>query len=256
MNLKAGNSAKNMNPIICADFPEPDVIRVGDTYYMICATMHFFPGGTLLKSYDLVHWEIAAHVFERLDDTPAEQLEGEQSIYGKGMWAASLRYHKDTFYVCFASYDTGKTYIYRTKNINEPWEKRSLDGVYHHPSLLFDEDGRIYMGYGFNEVRILELNDTLTAPKEGGFERLLVEEKQDAYISYEGAHFYKKDGTYYIFVIQWLKGNLTQREQLCLYGDSLDGEFKKEMVFSENLGFPMKGVAQGGIVDTPEGDWY
>lgn len=104
-----------MNPIICADFPEPDVIRVGDTYYMICATMHFFPGGTLLKSYDLVHWEIAAHVFERLDDTPAEQLEGEQSIYGKGMWAASLRYHKDTFYVCFASYDTGKTYIYRTK---------------------------------------------------------------------------------------------------------------------------------------------
>ena len=256
MNLKAGNSAKNMNPIICADFPEPDVIRVGDTYYMICATMHFFPGGTLLKSYDLVHWEIAAHVFERLDDTPAEQLEGEQSIYGKGMWAASLRYHKDTFYVCFASYDTGKTYIYRTKNINEPWEKRSLDGVYHHPSLLFDEDGRIYMGYGFNEVRILELNDTLTAPKEGGFERLLVEEEEDAYISYEGAHFYKKDGTYYIFVIQWLKGNLTQREQLCLYGDSLDGEFKKEMVFSENLGFPMKGVAQGGIVDTPEGDWY
>lgn len=78
------------------------------------------------------------------------------------------------------------------ENINEPWEKRSLDGVYHHPSLLFDEDGRIYMGYGFNEVRILELNDTLTAPKEGGFERLLVEEKQDAYISYEGAHFYKK----------------------------------------------------------------
>ena len=75
MNLKAGNSAKNMNPIICADFPEPDVIRVGDTYYMICATMHFFPGGTLLKSYDLVHWEIAAHVFERLDDTPAEQFE-------------------------------------------------------------------------------------------------------------------------------------------------------------------------------------
>ena len=129
MNLKAGNSAKNMNPIICADFPEPDVIRVGDTYYMICATMHFFPGGTLLKSYDLVHWEIAAHVFERLDDTPAEQLEGEQSIYGKGMWAASLRYHKDTFYVCFASYDTGKTYIYRTKNINEPWEKRSLDEI-------------------------------------------------------------------------------------------------------------------------------
>ena len=86
----------------------------------------------------------------------------------------------------------GKPTFIVLKNINEPWEKRSLDGVYHHPSLLFDEDGRIYMGYGFNEVRILELNDTLTAPKEGGFERLLVEEKQDAYISYEGAHFIKK----------------------------------------------------------------
>ena len=100
------------------------------------------------------------------------------------------------------------------------------------------------MGYGFNEVRILELNDTLTAPKEGGFERLLVEEKQDAYISYEGAHFYKKDGTYYIFVIQWLKGNLTQREQLCLYGDSLDGEFKKRWFFRKS-GFSDEGCCTG-----------
>lgn len=256
MNLEAGNSGKNINPVIRADFPDPDVIRVGDTYYMVCTTMHFFPGGTLLKSYDLMHWEIAGYVFDRLDDTPAQQLEAEQSIYGKGMWAASLRYHRDTFYVCFAAYDTGKTYIYSTKNINEPWEKCSLDGVYHHASLLFDDDGRIYLAYGFNEVRIVELNDTLTAPREEGFRRLLVEEKQDAYISYEGAHFYKKDGTYYLFVIQWLKGDLTHREQLCLYGDSLDGAFEKEIVFSENLGCSMKGVAQGGIVDTPEGDWY
>ena len=103
---------EQINPIIKADFPDPDVIRVEDTYYMICTTMHFFPGGIILRSYDLIHWEFASYVFDRLESTDAQRLQGEQSIYGKGMWAASLRYHKNKFYVCFSAYDVGKTYLF------------------------------------------------------------------------------------------------------------------------------------------------
>ena len=94
------------NPIIKADFPDPDVIRVEDTYYMLSTTMHFRPGAVILRSYDLVHWEIVSHVFDKLNDSPEECMQGERSIYGRCMWAGSLRYHKENYYVCFAYLDT------------------------------------------------------------------------------------------------------------------------------------------------------
>ena len=79
-------------PIIKMDYPDPDVIRVEDTYYMISATLHFMPGGVILRSYDLRNWEIAGYVYDTLEETPQERMEGESSIYGKGMWAGCLRY--------------------------------------------------------------------------------------------------------------------------------------------------------------------
>ena len=109
-----------INPITRLDYPDPDVIRVGDIYYMVSTTMHFMPGGEILRSYDLVNWEHAAFVYDRLDSTPMQQLEGTQNIYGKGMWAASLRFYKNIFYVCFVANDTGKTYLYTSESIVEP----------------------------------------------------------------------------------------------------------------------------------------
>ena len=74
-----------INPLLMSDFPEPDVIRVGDTYYMLCTTKHFIPGGVILKSYDLMNWEIISHLFDRLESTPRQTMQGEQSFYGHGM---------------------------------------------------------------------------------------------------------------------------------------------------------------------------
>ena len=88
------------NPILKLDYPDIDVIRVDDTYYMVSTTMYFMPGGVILRSYDLVHWEIASYVFDAHEDTPAAHLMDGQNIYGQGMWAASLRYHNCIFYVC------------------------------------------------------------------------------------------------------------------------------------------------------------
>ena len=242
------------NPILYTDYPDPDVIRVGDTYYMVSTTMHFMPGGVILRSYDLIHWEIASYVYETLDDTPGQRLTDGKGIYGKGMWAASLRYHKGTFYVCFVANDTGKTYLYTAKEIEGPWEKRFIEGFYHDNSLLFDDDDRVYIAYGNREIYITELNETLTAPKEGGLHRMAVKDTGDVILGYEGAHFYKINGKYYLFFIHWPRNGL--RTQACFYADSLQGEFIGGDVLSSDLDGIHSGVAQGGIVDTPEGDWY
>ena len=85
------------NPLIGMDYPDPDLIRVGDIWYMISTTMHFMPGGEILRSYNLTDWERVGYVFDDLDHTPAQCMENGENIYGQGMWAASLRYHNGIF---------------------------------------------------------------------------------------------------------------------------------------------------------------
>ncbi|MCR5031462.1 MAG: family 43 glycosylhydrolase, partial [Lachnospiraceae bacterium] len=127
-----------INPITRMDYPDPDVIRVRDTFYMVSTTMYFFPGCEILQSRDLVHWEHACYVYESLDGLPKQRLEGEENDYGKGMWAASLRYHEGLFYVLFVALETHTTYLYTTKDMNKPWKRRTIEGFYHDASLLFD----------------------------------------------------------------------------------------------------------------------
>lgn len=244
------------NPILRQDYPDVDVIRVEDTYYMISTTMHFMPGGVILRSYDLVHWEFASYVYDVLEDTKAHRLEDGENIYGKGMWAASLRYHKGIFYVCFVANEMGKTYLYQAEKITGPWRKQTIEGFYHDCSLLFEEDGRTFIVYGNRQIHLTELNETLTAPKIGGLNRIIVEDKNHVCLGYEGSHFYKINGRYYVFFIHWpLDGN-ARRTEACFSSDSLEGTFIGGDILDDDMGYCNQGVAQGGIVDTPEGDWY
>ena len=244
-----------INPVTGLDYPDPDVIRVGDTYYMISTTMHFFPGGEILRSYDLCHWEHMSYVYDRLDSTPAQRLSGDQNIYGKGMWAASLRYHEGIFYVCFVANDTGKTYLYQSKEIEGPWRKGYIDGFYHGGSLLFDDDGRVYIASGNTHISVVELKSDLSGPLEGGLNRVIVSDDGNPQLGYEGTHFYKINGRYYLFLIHSLRDRW-KRVQACFVSDSLDGEFTGGDVFNDDIGYCGQGVAQGGIVNTPSGQWY
>lgn len=244
------------NPIIWADYPDPDVIRVGDTYYMVSTTMHFMPGCVILRSYDLINWEVATHVYDVLDDTPDQKLEGEKQIYGKGMWAASLRFNKGKFYVCFVANDTQKTYLFTATDINGPWTKQLIEGFYHDCSLLFDDDDRVYIMYGNTEIHLTELKNDLSGPKPDGLNRIILRETEDRYLGYEGAHFYKINGKYYAFFIHVLKSGHARRTQACFTSDSIDGEFVGGEVFDDDMGYHNFGIAQGGIVDTPDGKWY
>ena len=154
------------NPLIGMDYPDPDLIRVGDIWYMISTTMHFMPGGEILRSYNLTDWERVGYVFDDLDHTPAQCMENGENIYGQGMWAASLRYHNGIFYVCFAANDTHRTYLYQSENIEGPWKKQYIEGFYHDCSLLFDDD-RVYIVYGNTQIYITELTADLSSPKPG-----------------------------------------------------------------------------------------
>lgn len=242
------------NIISALDYPDPDVIRVGNTYYMVSTTMHFMPGCELLRSYDLVHWEHMSYVYTKLDSTPSQKLE-DGNIFGKGMWAASLRYHDGIYYICFVCNDTHRTYLYTSADIKGPWEKHFIEGFYHDCSLFFDDDGRKYIIYGNREVYITELDNDLSKPKKGGLHRILVNDKDNKMLGYEGSHFYKIDGRYYLFLIH-SKSDRWFRCEACFSSDSLEGEFAGGDCFSEENAWCGQGAAQGGIVDTPDGKWY
>lgn len=245
---------KGQNPSLKMDFPDPDVIFVDGFYYMISTTMHFLPGGQILRSCDLIHWEHAAYVFDHLDSTDAQRLEGDQHIYGKGMWAASLRYHKGTFYVVFVCNDTWKTYLYRAQKIEGPWRKSEIEGFYHDCSLLFDDDDRIYIVYGNRQIYLTELDADLKGPKEGGLHRLILSDSEETPLGYEGSHFYKINGRYYLFFIHSLKERW-RRVEACFSSDSPEGEFTGGDIFNDDMGFRDSGVAQGGIVCGVDGKW-
>lgn len=249
------------NPMSYTDVPDMDVIRVGDTYYMTSTTMHLSPGCPVMKSKDLVNWEIVNYVYDILEDTDACNLENGESMYSKGQWASSLRYNNGTYYVSFACYTTGKTYIYQTKDIeNGSWSKSTIDGVYHDLSLLFDDDGRVYMVYGSGTLKIIELTSDATAIKKDGLNTTLIQDTSggrsddQSIIKGEGAHIQKINGKYYISMIGWYingKGKYADgRMQICFRSDSLTGKYERKEVLND------RGIAQGGLIDTEDGSWY
>ncbi|MCR5279930.1 MAG: glycoside hydrolase 43 family protein [Lachnospiraceae bacterium] len=243
---------KNINPIIKTDYPDPDVVRVGDVYYMVSTTMYFMPGGALLKSYDLINWEPVGYLFDRLDDSAAERMEQEKTEYAGGMWAPSLKYHNGRFYCFFVSHSAKVNYLFSADKFEGPWERQAVEGNFHDASILFDE-GRTYVVYGNRDIYITELNDELTGPKENGLHRLIVHDDHEG-LGYEGAHIYKIGKYYYLFLINWPKGSV--RTQNCFRAESLTGDFRGGRVLKDCGEFPGRGAAQGGIVDTPDGRWF
>ena len=234
------------------DIPDPDVIFHGGYYYLITTTMHFFPGGEILRSVDLKNWEHYSYLYDKLESTPSQRLEGDEHIYGKGMWAPSLRFCDGMFYVVFSSNDIHKTYLFRSQDLKGPWQRSDIQGFYHDPALFFDE-GKAYLVYGNTKIHLTELNADLTGPKEGGLDRIIADDSGNPNLGYEGSHIYKKDGRYYLFLIHSLRDRWRRTEALFV-SDSLEGDFSGGDIFDGDLGIRDSGIAQGGIVSGPEGD--
>lgn len=243
------------NPVIWADVPDVDVIRVGDTYYMVSTTMYFSPGAPIMKSKDLVSWEICNYVYDTYAEGDVQNLTNGKHDYAHGQWATSLRYHKGTYYVFFGSYGSGKSYIYKTNDIeNGTWTRSEINGMYHDASLFFDDDGRNYLIYGGGgNIEIKELNAEMTGFKEGGASKRLFSTGLDN-LAGEGAHVHKIGDYYYVFIIAWPSNS--GRIELCYRSKELLGTYEGKTVLNSGVGSYGSGVAQGGIVDTPDGKWY
>ena len=234
------------------DIPDPDVIFHDGYYYLITTTMHFFPGGEILRSGDLKSWEHFSYVFDKLESTPSQRLEGDGHIYGKGMWAPTMRFHDGVFYVAFSSNDMNKTYLYRAEDLKGPWKRSEIKGFYHDLSLLLD-NGKAYLVYGNTDIHLTELNDDLSGPEQGGIERVIVDDAGNPMLGLEGSHIYKIDGRYYLFMIHSLRDRW-RRVEAMYFADSLDGEFAGGDIYDNDLGIRDSGIAQGGIVKGPMGD--
>ena len=248
-----GGETSMKNPLIWADAPDPDVIRVGNDFYMSSTSMHMMPGVPIMHSTDLVNWEIVSYVYQTLENNNAHNLVNGQNIYGRGSWATSLRYYNNTYYICFNSNDMGRTYVYKTSNIRGTWSRYVLSGSFHDPSLLFD-DGRVYIIYGAGTIKIIELTADATAIKAGGVNQTLFTTSTGNIVNCEGAHAYKINGMYYIFLIQWPSGG--KRIELCYRSSNLLSGYQSQVVLNDDLGYNNKGVAQGGVVSLPDGKWY
>ena len=244
---------KAHNPIIFADVPDPSMIRVGDTYYMSSTTMHMAPGVPVMKSKDLVNWEMVSYAYNILDDVDAMNLVNGKSTYGKGTWASSLRYHNGMYYISTYAQTTDKTYIYKTKDIEKgPWETISFKPGIHDATLWFDDDGKNYLIHGNKKIILLELESDLSGIKEGGVNQVIIENcsapSGPASMLGEGSQLFKLNGKYYLFNITWPRGGM--RTVVVHRADKITGPWEGKMVLQD------LGVAQGGMIDTPDGLWF
>lgn len=244
-----------MNPVIHADFPDPDVVRVGDAYYMISTSMHVFPGAQILRSYDLMHWEHCAYVYDTLGETARQRMDGGH-IYGQGMWAASLKYAQGCFHAVFTSNDTGHSYHFTADAAEGPWTRQPMEGFWYDPGLLFDADGRVYIAHGNRTVRITELSADLSADlsaaQPGGLDRIAVTDDNPR-LGWEGSSLLHIGEWYYLFCIHWKPDHM--RAMGCFRARTLDGEFEGGEFMELDLDDRHDGVAQGGPVQLHDGTW-
>jgi xylan 1,4-beta-xylosidase len=250
------------NPLFYEEFEDPDVIRVGEDYYLAGTTMHMNPCVIIMHSRDLVNWELTGYCTDKLDLGPAYRLEGGQNIYGKGIWAPCIRYHNGMYYV-FSNVNGAGLQVFRSKSITGPWEHNQLP-FKHDMSVLFDDDlNKIFIISGnSNPYPIEEIAPDLQSIVPGVRHQLRVPQGQRMG---EGHHLYKIKGKYYD--ISAMPGGPVN--QMIARADTIDGPWTvTTMVQAESLGVtgttPSRAkpndrgmwLHQGGMVDTPSGEWW
>ena len=248
------HTEKIQNPMLWADVPDPDVIRVGDTFYLVSTTMHLMPGAPVMASKDLKNWETVGYIFDKLTDSPKyDLLEG--TVYGRGQWATSLKYHNGKFYALLAPNEQGAmgdTYIFSADKAEGPWKIVSRMRHFHDCSLFFDDDGRMYVIYGTGEL--MELKPDLSDVIEGTHMRIFQKEADETGLL-EGSRVIKYNGKYYLLMISHVYAPGKHRREVCYRADDIHGPYEKQVILeSEFGGFSYE--AQGTIVDSPSGDWY
>lgn len=250
-------NGKYRNPVIFADYSDPDVCRVGNDYYLIASSFDAVPGLPILHSKDLVNWKIIGHALPQL--TPVHHFEKTQ--HGNGVWAPAIRYHNDSFYIYYPDPDFG-IYLVKAKQPEGPWTKPLLvmkgKGLID-PCPFWDDDGQAYLIHAFAGSRagiksILVINKMNRAGTQVVDKGVIVYDGHGIDPTIEGPKLYKRNGYYYIFAPA---GGVPQGYQLVLRSRHIYGPYERKVVMHQGH-TSINGPHQGAWVQTPDGkqDWF
>ena len=232
------------NPLFYDEFSDPDILRVGDDYYLAGTTMHAVPGLVILHSKDLVNWENISYCFDRFDfDDDAFSLKNHKEIYGQGVWAPAIRYANGQFYV-FTNINGKGLQCYTSKDIRGPWKHHNMQGRIYDLSVLFDDDGKIYAIHGYGEVKCTELKPDMSGPVEET-ERTIIPEGNAVG---EGHHIYKIGGMYYLISTDYMPNGRT----LCSRSKSIWGPYETITITADET----FGYHAAPLTQVPRGEKY
>lgn len=244
------------NPVLNADYSDPDVCRVGEDYYLTASSFNCVPALPILHSKDMVNWTIIGSAIPRLD--PEEVF--SQPQHGNGVWAPSIRYHNEEFYIYYGDPDYG---IYRTKTRHPEGEWEPLTLVKAGKGLIdacpfWDEDGQVYLVHAFAGSRagiksLLAITRLTPDGKKATGASKIVYDGHDADETVEGPKLYKRNGYYYIFTPA---GGVATGWQLALRSKNIWGPYERKIVMAQG-NTEINGPHQGAWVDTQTGeDWF
>ncbi|MBX6358471.1 MAG: glycoside hydrolase 43 family protein [Acidobacterium ailaaui] len=242
------------NPVLFADYSDPDVIREGKDFYLIASSFHFSPGIPILHSRDLVHWEISGHVLPRLPFGPEYDMQGG-TRYGRGVWAPAVRFHNGLFYVYFPTPDEG-IFVSTARSMKGPWSAPEvvISGPgWEDPCPFWDDDGRAYLVHSRLHAGPLILHRMSPDGKrvlDAG--RVIVQDAKNLPVL-EGPKIYKRHGWYYIFAPM---GGVGNGSQAVLRSRHIEGPYEYRIVLSQ-ADTAINGPHQGAYVETPDGQgWF
>lgn len=244
------------NPVIHADYSDPDVVRVGDDFYMIASSFNAAPGLPILHSKDLVNWALIGHALSQ--QVPLQRF--KQVQHGGGVWAPSIRYHKNQFYIYYPDPDQG-IYLIKSRNIKGPWSAPKLiaegKGLID-PCPLWDDDGRAYLVHAYAGSRagfksILVVKEMNVAGDSMLGKPVMVFDGHVSDPTIEGPKFHKRNGYYYLFAPA---GGVSTGWQLVLRSKNIYGPYERKVVMHQGNS-SINGPHQGAWIDTKDGkDWF
>jgi beta-xylosidase len=243
----SGNG-KYINPVIFADYSDPDIIRVDDDFYMVASSFNCMPGIPVLHSKDLVNWKIIGHVYDKL---PFEKY--DKPVHGHGSWAPSIRYHNGLFYVYFCTPHEG-LFMACTKDPAGPWDLHHIVNVemWEDPCPLWDDDGTAYLVRGKLRGDILYLHRMSPDGKKLLDNGIVIFHNEETQPTIEGPKFLKKNGYYYILAPA---GGVSQGWQTVLRSKCIYGPYEAKIVLHKG-NTDINGPHQGGIVELKSGEWW
>lgn len=250
----AANTTHYRNPIIAADYSDPDVVRHGDDFYLIASSFNCTPGLPILHSRDLVHWQLVNHAVQNV---PGERF--AQVQHGCGIWAPAIRYHNGKFWIFFGMPDEG-IFVTTATDPRATWTTPHLlqEGLgLIDPCPLWDDDGNAYLVHAYSHSRSGIRHRLRVAPMARDASQLLGEgqvvfEQPEKHPIIEGPKFLKKDGWYYILAPA---GGVEEGWQVALRSRSVYGPYEDRIVLEQGPS-AVNGPHQGALVDTPAGQWW